>query len=42
MTKFLKNAWNLLIYISVIYLFANGIYEFLEILWKNDSEENDN
>lgn len=41
MKKILKNVWNLLIYVSIMYLFANGIVEFLDTISENDSEEND-
>lgn len=42
MKKILKNLWNLLVYVSIMYLFTNGIIEFLDIICKNDSEENEN
>ena len=42
MKNILKTLWNVLIYISIMYLFTNGIIEFLDVICKNDSEENDN
>lgn len=41
MRNILKTLWNALVYVSILYLFTNGIIEFLDTICENDSEEND-
>ena len=42
MRNILKTLWNALVYVSILYLFTNGIIEFLDTICENDSEENEN
>lgn len=42
MRNILKTLWNALVYVSILYLFTNGIIEFLDAICENDNEENEN